>query len=50
MICVFFVPGMFGSTVEYVLRAFTNELDNIDAEILSDGSMHSFKTQMHLTD
>lgn len=49
MICVFFVPGMFGTTVEYVLRAFTNELDNIEAEILPDGSMHSFKTQMHLT-
>ena len=50
MICIFFVPGMFGSTVEYILRSFTNELDNIDSEILSDGSMHSFKKQMHLTD
>lgn len=50
MICIFFVPGMFGSTVEYVLRSFTNELDNIYSEILSDGSMHSFQTQMHLTD
>jgi hypothetical protein len=49
MICIFFVPGMFGSTIEYVLRSFSNELDDLNATILEDGSMHSFKTQKHLT-
>jgi hypothetical protein len=48
MIHIFFVPGMFGSTIEYVLRSFTNEYDGIEAEVLTDGSMHSFKTQNHL--
>jgi len=48
MIHIFFVPGMFGSTIEYVLRSFTNEYDGIDAEVLTDGSMHSYKTQQHL--
>ena len=47
MIHVFFVPGMFGSTIEYVLRNFTSEFDSIDAQILSDGSMHSFKKNSH---
>ena len=47
MIHVFFVPGMFGTTVEYVLRSFTNEMTAIHAEILNDGSMHSFKKQNH---
>lgn len=48
MIHVFFVPGMFGSTVEYVLRSHSLELDPVDAKILSDGSMHSFRKQAHL--
>lgn len=50
MICIFFVPGMFGSTIEYVLRSFSGELDGLNAIILDDGSMHSFRTQKHLTD
>ena len=50
MICVFFVPGMFGSTIEYVLNNFTKERKPIEATILSDGSMHSFKKQAHQTD
>ena len=48
MIHVFFVPGMFGSTIEYVLRCFTNEysvLHNIS--ICSDGSMHNFFKEFH---
>ena len=49
MICVFFVPGMFGSTIEYVLNNFTKERKPIEATILPDGSMHSFKKQVHLT-
>lgn len=40
---------MFGSTIEYVLRSFSNELDDLNATILEDGSMHSFRTQKHLT-
>ena len=39
---------MFGSTIEYVLRNFTQEYDPVEAEILKDGSMHSFKKEAHL--
>jgi hypothetical protein len=49
MIHVFFVPGMFGSTLEYVLRNYSNEYTNIDAEVLADGSMHSFLKEFHPT-
>ena len=45
MIHVFYVPGMFGATIEYVLRDFTNELEPTNALLGSDGSMHSFKRQ-----
>ena len=48
MICVFFVPGMFGSTLEYILRNYSNEYDSIDAEVLTDGSMHSYRKEFHL--
>jgi hypothetical protein len=43
MIHIFFVPGMFSSTIEYVLRCYTEEYKSIDAEILFDGSMHSYE-------
>lgn len=46
MINIFFVPGMFGSTIEYVLRYNNTKLDT--TKILSDGSMHSYKHQAHL--
>ena len=54
MINIFFVPGMFGSTVEFCIRNFTNEYslfvpESLDSYILNDGSMHSFKKQYHLT-
>jgi hypothetical protein len=49
MIHVFFVPGMFGSTIEYMLRSFSNELIPVNGEILADGSMHSFKKAGHHT-
>ncbi len=49
MIHVLFVPGMFGSTVEYVLRSHTNEYTAIPAQILPDGSMHSFTKKAHNT-
>jgi hypothetical protein len=48
MIHVFYVPGMFGSTIEYVLRTFTREYDSINGVILPDGSMHSYNKEMHL--
>jgi hypothetical protein len=50
MIHIFFVPGMFGSTVEYVLRSHTNEYEPLTATILEDGSMHSFKKEFHPID
>jgi len=49
MINVFFVPGMFGSTIEYVLRNFTLEHTPVDAYICEDGSMHSFSKEAHFT-
>jgi hypothetical protein len=50
MIHIFFVPGTFGSTVEYVLRSFTKEKNNgLEVKILEDGSMHSYEKEMHLT-
>jgi hypothetical protein len=48
MIAIFFVPGMFGSTIEYVARSYSNELTPIDGKILDDGSMHSFKKIAHI--
>ena len=47
MIHVFFVPGMFGTTLEYVLRNYSNEYTSIDADVLPDGSMHSFWKEFH---
>jgi len=47
VIHVFFVPGMFGSTLEYVLRNYSNEYPGVKADILFDGSMHSFGKEFH---
>jgi hypothetical protein len=47
MIHVFFVPGMFGSTIEYILRSYSNELTPVAGEILDDGSLHSFIKAAH---
>lgn len=50
MIHVFFDCGSFGSTVEYAIRNFSNyKLGPVDASILTDGSMHSFSKQQHIT-
>jgi len=49
MIIVLFVPGSFGSTIEYSLRQFSNELCCVEADVLDDGSMHSFKKEFHST-
>lgn len=48
MIHVFFVPGMFGTTIEYVLRTFSQEYDSIDGFIKPDGSMHSIHKELHI--
>jgi len=50
MLNIFFVPGMFGSTLEYMLRNFTKENDEVIGEIKDDGSMHTFLKEFHPTD
>jgi len=47
VIQVFFVPGMFGSTIEYISRSYSNELTPVAGSILADGSMHSFQKLAH---
>ena len=53
MIHILFVPGSFGSTVQYLIRQFNTELSNhkilyhADDLILLDGSMHSFLKTGH---
>jgi hypothetical protein len=50
MIHVFFVPGMFGTTIEYITRSYSNELLPVEGRLLADGSLHSFSKQAHFTD
>jgi hypothetical protein len=40
---------MFGTTVEFVLRSFSNKFNKVDGTVLSDGSMHSFTKEFHPT-
>jgi len=47
MIHIFFVSGMFGSTIEYTLRSISNELTPVEGKVLADGSMHSYRKQAH---
>lgn len=47
MIHVLFPAGAFGSTIEYCIRRFSREFDEIPAEITPDGSMHSFAKERH---
>lgn len=47
MINIFFVPGMFGSTLEYMLRNFTQDFEKVDGYIINDGSLHSFGKEFH---
>lgn len=49
MIIVLFPSGAFGSTVEYCLRQFSNELTKIKATVASNGSMHTFQKEFHPT-
>lgn len=41
------MPGMFGSSLEFILRSYTNEYVPIPAGIDKDGAMHSFKKECH---
>jgi hypothetical protein len=45
---VFYDPGSFGSTIEYVLHNYTNHPQKINARIMPDGSMHSFDKEYHV--
>ena len=47
MIIILFPSGSFGSTIEYCLRQFSNELTKVDAVILENGSMHSYYKEFH---
>lgn len=47
MIAVLFTAGNFGSTIEYCLRQFSQELTKVKAEVLPDGSMHGFQKELH---
>ena len=49
MIQLFFVPGMFGSTIEYLARSYSNEFTPVYGEILPTGSMHSYGKLAHLS-
>ena len=49
MVVILFPAGAFGSTMEYALRNFSNELQSIEANILDTGSMHSYKKEFHPT-
>ena len=49
MIAVFFTPGMFGSTIDYVLRTFSQEINaNFESDIQSNGSMHNHTKDKHI--
>ena len=47
MINIFFVPGMFGSTLEYMLRNYTQNFENVKGHITADGSLHSIIKEWH---
>jgi hypothetical protein len=47
MIIVLFPGGSFGSTIEYSLRQFSNELTKVTATITNTGSMHSYDKEFH---
>lgn len=47
MIIVLFPAGAFGSTIEYCLRQFSQELTKKHATVLEDGSMHGYSKEFH---
>lgn len=50
MIHIFFDPGSFGSTVEFVIHNYTNHAHKVTGHIRSDGSLHSYHKQHHVYD
>lgn len=50
MINIIYVPGTFGSTIEYILRSHTKEYKIEPSSTLEDGSMHGFVPHAHLMD
>jgi len=47
VINIFFVPGTFGSTIEYVLRSHTKEYSIDPINVSDDGSMHAMPWLSH---
>lgn len=51
MINIFFVPGMFGTSMEFCIRTFStkfsNALPDISNALTDDGSMHTFRKKSH---
>jgi hypothetical protein len=47
MIVIPYPSGAFGSTLEYVLRHYSNELRPVDARVNPSGNMHSFTKECH---
>ena len=47
MIIVLFPAGAFGSTIEYSIRQFSNELQKVEATVMESGSMHSYTKEFH---
>ena len=47
MIIVLFPGGAFGSTIEYSIRQFSNELQKVEATVMESGSMHSYTKEFH---
>lgn len=47
MIHILFVSGAFGSMIEWGLRNYSTEYAPVDADMLDDGSMHTFDKMYH---
>lgn len=51
MIHILFVPGSFGSALEWGIRTYSHQYDPLtSAVILDDGSWHSFKKMCHIVE
>jgi len=49
-IAIYYVPGMFGSTLEYIIRRFSTEYNIEQCNVLKNGSMHGFTKECHLSE
>ena len=49
MAVIVYSGGAFGSTLDYAMHEFSNELTKISAQVLDDGSMHSYHKEYHAT-